>query len=148
MLKIFKKIFLKKDDSATAQKAEDKPSIVDQIQDKTQGVFKFFQEKIEETKNEFGDVRAKVSNLLDTNYQLGLKHLEKGNISDAVFRFRFIKKFWPECFDAHYQLAYALVLHKKPFEAKSILQELLIKKPDYDQKARDLLDQINNEKAV
>ena len=81
--------------------------------------------------------------MLETNYSLGLKHLDKGNVSDAIFRFRFVKRFWPECFDAHYQLAYALTLNKRPFEARKILTELLKKKPDYNIKAQELLDKIN-----
>ena len=122
MFKILKKIIRgKSEDKDNNLSIENKVSIAQKIQ----------------------DVKTKVSNLLETNYNLGLKHLEKGNISDAIFRFRFIKKFWPEHFDAYYQLAYSLTLNKRPFEAKKILTELLVKKPDYDPKAQDLLDKIN-----
>jgi len=125
---------------------EDKPSLVEKIHQKVEGIIGFINLKTKETIDEFGDVKAKVSNLLETNYNLGLKHLDKGNISDAVFRFRFVKKFWPEYLDAHYQLAYSLALNKKPYEAKKILTELLLKNPNYDPKARALLDKINQEK--
>ena len=137
MFKAVKKIFSKNPDEQ-----KNKTTLINKAQQKAEGFIDFIQNKIQETKNEFGDIRAKMSNLLETNYNLGLKHLEKGNISDAVFRFRFIKKFWPECFDAYYQLAYALALNKKPYEAKKVLTELLIKKPDYDIKARELFDKI------
>ncbi len=144
MFKILKKIIRgKSEDKDNNLSIENKVSIAQKIQDKTHGFINFFKTKIQETKDEFGDVKTKVSNLLETNYNLGLKHLEKGNISDAIFRFRFIKKFWPEHFDAYYQLAYSLTLNKRPFEAKKILTELLVKKPDYDPKAQDLLDKIN-----
>ncbi|MSP33293.1 MAG: tetratricopeptide repeat protein [Rickettsiales bacterium] len=144
MFKIFKKAIIgKSEDKDKAQTIENKVSIVQKMQDKARNFTNFLKTKIQETKDEFGDIKTKVSKLLETNYNLGLKHLEKGNISDAIFRFRFIKKFWPEHFDAYYQLAYSLSLNKRPFEAKKILTELLVKKPDYDLKAQDLLDKIN-----
>lgn len=144
MFKILKKIIIgKSEDKNNIQDIENNVSIVQKIHDKAQGFASFFKTKIQETKDEFGDVRAKLSNLLETNYNLGLKHLEKGNISDAIFRFRFIKKFWPECYDAYYQLAYSLTLNNRPFEAKKILTQLLAKKPDYDLKAQELIDKIN-----
>ncbi len=141
MFKIVKKMIV--GTPSDKKEEENKVTLIQKIQEKAFGLIDFFQSKIQETKEEFGDVKSKVSNLLETNYNLGLKHLEKGNISDAVFRFRFIKKFWPECFDAYYQLAYSLALNKRPYEAKKILTELLIKKPDYDAKAQELLDKIN-----
>jgi tetratricopeptide (TPR) repeat protein len=103
----------------------------------------FLGEKFQAIQNEFYTIRAKCENLRETNYNLGLKHLEKGNLSDAIFRFRFIKKFWPDLLDARYQLAYCLVLKKKPFEAKKILEELFAQNPNYDSKAKELLDDIN-----
>lgn len=140
MFKTIKKIFGRK--PKEKEPKEPKISIGQKIQNKASGALDFFKRKTEEIQNEFGNIRSKMSNLLETNYNLGLKHLEKGNISDAIFRFRFIKKFWPECYDAHYQLAYALVLNKRPYEAKKILLTLLAKKPNYDIKAQELLDQI------
>lgn len=89
-------------------------------------------------------VKEKSKNLRETNLKLGLMHLEKGNLSDAIFRFRFIKKFWPDLYDAYYQLAYCLVLKKRYVEAKQILSELFMKNPNYDQKARDLLTQVDS----
>lgn len=134
--------------SSEAQSSvEPKISLAEKITQKANNLFLFVKNKAQETKSEFGDIKSKMSNLLETNYNLGLRHLEKGNISDAVFRFRFIKKFWPDCFDAYYYLAYSLALNKRPFEAKKILNELLIKKPDYDSKATDLLNKINQDIA-
>ena len=73
----------------------------------------------------------------------GSKHLANGKLSEAIFRFRFTKKMWPDFFDAYYSLAYCLVLNKKLIEAKKHLEELLAKKPDYNPKAKALLDMIN-----
>lgn len=141
MFKFLKKIVVGTREEKVVEEVKD--SLVQKIQKKAEGFADFIKSRIQETRDEFGDVRAKMSNLLETNYNLGLKHLEKGNISDAIFRFRFVKKFWPKCFDAYYQLAYALTINKRPFEARKILTELLKKKPDYNIKAQELLDKIN-----
>ena len=101
-------------------------------------------ERADIVRKEILTVRERSKNLRKSNYELGLKHLENGDLSDAIFRFRFIKKFWPDLYDAYYQLAYCLVLKKKPAEAKMILEELLLKKPDYEEKARELLGHINS----
>jgi tetratricopeptide (TPR) repeat protein len=114
------------------------------VKEKSAKFVEFLNEKSTALQKEFVTIKSKCKNLRETNYQLGLRHLENGHLSDAIFRFRFIKKFWPDLFDAYYQLAYCLVLKKKPFEARKVLQELLLKKPDYDKKARELLDDINN----
>jgi hypothetical protein len=79
--------------------------------------------------DEYHLVVSKCKNLLETNYKLGMKHLEAGNLSDAIFRFRFIKKFWPEFYEGQYRLAYCLMLKEKEFEAKQILVELLERDP-------------------
>lgn len=145
MFKFIKKMII--GDSAEKKAATEEPKITfgEKIHQKIGNLFHFVKNKTQETKEEFGDIKSKVSNLLETNYNLGLKHLEKGNISDAVFRFRFVKKFWPDCFDAYYYLAYSLALNKRPFEAKKVLTELLVKKPDYNSRARELLNKINQD---
>ncbi len=114
------------------------------LSEKSQHLAKFVGKQIEVAKEEILIIRSKCKNLRETNYNLGLKHLENGNLSDAIFRFRFTKKFWPDLFDAHYQLAYSLVLNKELHKAKDVLEELLIKKPDYPEKARELLNKINS----
>lgn len=108
--------------------------------EKTSG---FLAEKTKLAHREFSIIREKCKSLRETNYKLGLKHLENGHLRDAIFRFRFIKKFWPDMLDAHYQLAYCLTLNNKLGEAKQILEELLAKEPGYDTKARELLNHIN-----
>lgn len=104
----------------------------------------FLGDKFQLVQDEISDVREKAKNLRETNYNLGLKHLENGRLTDAIFRFRLIKKFWPDLFDAYYQLAYCLVLDDKLDEAKKVLEELLTKNPDYDQKAYDLLESLSS----
>jgi tetratricopeptide (TPR) repeat protein len=87
-------------------------------------------------------IREKFKNLRETNYDLGLKHLENGRLVDAILRFRIIKIIWPEFLDAHYQLAYCLALKNKFKPAEIILEKLLEKDPDNNYGARELLNHI------
>ena len=100
----------KQEEESEQQNADNKKSIfakdgmVDNIVDHSKNLFSnFFLE--------FENVKSKFNNLLETNYNQGLWHIEKNNINEAIFRFRFIKKFWPKHYDSWYQLAYCL--HKK-----------------------------------
>ncbi len=94
---------------------------------------------------EYNSIKSKFDNLLETNYNQGLRHLSNNKISEAIFRFRFIKKFWPNHFDSYYQLAICLLKKEKTSEAKNILQELFTKNPDYsNQDAINLFKSLNN----
>lgn len=117
------------------------------LKEKSQSFSSLLGDKFEQAKNEFFTIKDKCNNLLETNYNLGEKHLARGNLKEAVFRFRFIKKFWPKHYDSQYKLAYCLTLDKKPEEAKKVLEELLIQNPDYDPQAKELLDLINSATA-
>lgn len=112
------------------------------LREKAEKLSHFLEEKFHEAHEEFFILKDKLKNLRETNYKVGLKHLENDNLSEAIFRFRFMKKFWPDFFDAYYQLAYCLVLDNKIFEAKQVLVELLTKNPNYDPKGKELLDEI------
>lgn len=116
------------------------------LRDKSGKLVEFVGEKLESAQEEFFSIKGKLKNLRETNYNLGLKFLEDGHLSDAIFRFRFIKKFWPDLYDAQYKLAYCLVLNKKPKEAQKVLEELFAKNPNYDQDnkngARELLERV------
>jgi len=107
MFKIIKKFLFKK------KEFENKQGISAKLKEKAGGLSSFVADKAEQIREELVNMRHKMSNLLDTNYKLGMKHLENGNLSDAIFRFNFITKFWPHYYDAYYQLAYTLVLKKK-----------------------------------
>jgi len=139
------KNFFKKNKAEKEEYTKDaKANSSSKISEKSDLVVKFFSEKFEATKREIFIIRSKCKNLRETNYNLGLKHLEDGNLGEAIFRFRFTKKFWPDLFDAYYQLAYCLVLNKEMNKAKEVLAELLSKKPDYDDKAQELLKRIDS----
>jgi outer membrane protein assembly factor BamD (BamD/ComL family) len=105
-------------------------------------VFNFFINNFDVIKKEFNLIKEKSKNLLEANYQLGLRHLEKGNLSDAIFRFRIIKKFWPNHYDAYLQLANCYILTKKYYRAKAALDELAKLNPTYEDKIQELLNKI------
>lgn len=137
--RIFKKLIGKSEEKETFG-----GKLAINLREKSARLTEFLGDKLEVAQSEFSVIKQKCKNLRETNYDLGLKHLENGNLTDAIFRFRFIKKFWPDLYDAYYQLSYCLVLNNELKKAKEILEELLIKKPDYDEKAHTLLNQINS----
>lgn len=139
-----KKIFFKK--SNKEEKPDKAQELAEKLRKKSQELSEGLINKIEDVKKDLHEMKQKYDNLLETNYKLGLKHIENGNIAEAIFRFRFIKKFWPEHYDSYYHLAYCLVLNKKPTEAKKILEELMSKNPQHPQ-GRELLDLINSDIA-
>lgn len=126
---------------------------------RTESIANFFREKsssflificnhFEVVRKEIEIIKLKSKNLLETNYNLGLKHLEKGNLGDATFRFKFIKKFWPHHYESHYQLAYCYFLQNRFARSKKILEELIIIDPTIKDKALQLIAQIEHKQAI
>jgi outer membrane protein assembly factor BamD (BamD/ComL family) len=109
---------------------------------KAKSVFDFLVNNFDVVKKELELIKEKSKNLLEANYQLGLRHLEKGNLSDAIFRFRIIKKFWPNHYDAYLQLANCYILTKKYYRAKAVIADLIKLNPTYENKAQELLNKI------
>ena len=144
-MKSIKRIFGFKPEEKKEGKVE---SLANFAKEKSNNFSNFVSIKLKDSVEELSVMRVKFKNLLDTNMQLGFKHIEKGNLSDAIFRFRFVKFFWPDYSEASYYLAYCLALKKHNLKAKKVLEELLTKKPDFDRKAKDLLQKINNEILV
>lgn len=103
----------------------------------------FLGEKFELAQEEYSSIKEKCKDLRSTNYNLGMRHMENGNLPEAIFRFKIIKKFWPDNYDAYYQLAYCLTLQEKFLEARKVLEELLSKKPDFNPVASELLVRLN-----
>jgi tetratricopeptide (TPR) repeat protein len=118
--------------------------LAENLRKKSEELTEFLGDKMELVREEYFSIREKTKNLRQTNYNLGIKHLENGHVDEAIIRFKIIRRFWPDVIDAQYQIAYCLVLKEKFKEAKKVLDELLNKNPDYDQKAHDLLDHINS----
>ncbi|MES2961473.1 MAG: tetratricopeptide repeat protein [Pseudomonadota bacterium] len=139
---ILKKLLGKSDSKPKEEPKGEK--LTENLRKKSEELTQFLGEKMESVREEYFSIREKTKNLRQTNYDLGMKHLENGHVDEAIIRFKIIRKFWPDVVDAQYQLAYCLVLKEKFKEAKKVLDELLNKNPDYDQKAHDLLDRINS----
>ncbi len=113
------------------------------IQKNLQRFSKFLTQKKDLIINEFIAIKEKSKNLVETNYKLGISHLEKGNLSDARLRFFLMTKFWPKFYDSYYQLAYILMLQQEPLKAKKVIVDLIAKNKEIDQKFYELLHKIN-----
>lgn len=118
--------------------------IANGIKDTSSKIAGLVSEKVDQAQKEFFSIKEKSKDLRSTNYELGMKHLENDKLSEATMRFRLIIKFWPDFYDAYYQLAYCLVLQGKFYEARKRLLDLLEKKPDFDPLARQLLEYIDS----
>lgn len=123
-------------------------AIANFFKEKTSSMLFFLGNRFEIVKKEIEIIKEKSKNLLETNYSLGLKHLEKGNLADAIFRFKFIKKFWPDHYESHYQLAYCYFLQNRFVRSKKILEDLIIIDPNSKDKALQLIEQIEHKKAI
>ncbi len=113
------------------------------IKEKSIKLAEFINKNSTLVKQEIYKIREKTKDLRSTNYDLGFQHLEAGRITDAIIRFRIVKKMWPDLYEAYYHLAYCLVLKNKLNQAREVLEELLAKKPDFNPIAQELLDYIN-----
>jgi tetratricopeptide (TPR) repeat protein len=99
----------------------------------------FFEKSLAFAIVEYRIIKDKLQDLSQTNYNLGLQHLDIGNIKEATFRFKITKRFWPHNYDAYYQLIYCLILSHKFEAAQKVIDELLQKNPSYKPKIDQLL---------
>ncbi len=135
------KLFSKKQKTVKENKIE---KITKEIQESSKKITDIFNKTISSAQSEFISMKEKTKDLRSVNYELGLKHLENERLSEAIVRFRIIKKFWPDFYEAYYQLAYCLVLKGKIHEARKALVELLEKQPNFNPLANELLNYIDN----
>lgn len=147
-MRIFSALFSK--DKKKDQAIDTKPEAAektfgDKFHDKINFLTKFGLATFEDFLEEYEILRKKLSNLSETNYNLGMKLLERGMTHEAARRFWITKKFWPKCYDAYYQHAYALILTNRPYQAKKVLEDLVNRNPAYESKAHELLNRIQNE---
>lgn len=78
----------------------------DTLKKKTTGLLGALERKIKELPDHYAIVREKMKDLTKTNTELGFRHLELGNISDAVMRFKMVLRwFGPDHPPAVYGLA-------------------------------------------
>lgn len=125
------------------QKQDTKTNI--NISDKVSSLFNSLNSKTKLLVEEFKTIQEKCKDLPKTNYDLGMKYLESGNLAEAIFRFKVIKKFWPNYYDAYYQLTYCLIIDGKFKEAELVIIDLLSKNPEYTSKIKELFDIVEKE---
>jgi len=72
-------------------------------------------------------------NIEQNNYELGHRHLALGNITDAIFRFKFVTWMNPNRADAWYYLGCSYLANKNKKLAKPALEKAVALKPDYEE---------------
>ena len=130
----------------TKKKKERKPNNAENVakglRDKSQIFSEFLSKKFDNIIAESKLIKLKSKNLEETNFKLGRMHIEKGNIKEASFRFFLITKFYPNNYDAKYELSYCYALRKKYAKSQKILEIILKKYPNYSKKALGLLENV------
>lgn len=139
---------LAKNNSDKKNRESKTEALATSFRQKSNDLLKFLSTKTENSLEEFEIISEKLKNLEATNFNLGRFHIERGNINEAIFRFRLIKLVYPHNFDAYYELAYCLTLKEKYSKARKILEELLLKNPNYHERASTLLDYLHELKKV
>jgi len=109
---------------------KEKRSIKNRALETGSGMSNFFQNLIAKAKEEFEIIKEKSKNLLQTNFELGLKHLSEGNLSDARLRFAIMIRFWPKFSESYYQKAYIELLQNQPLKALKTLEKFFRLKTD------------------
>lgn len=71
--------------------------------------------------------KTKLKNLVLTNFDLGIYHFKKGNIIDALFRFKMVLYFKPDYPIAYYYLSRCMVLRNQNQKAIKILKSSIEK---------------------
>ncbi len=74
---------------------------------------------------DLGIALAKMKDLSNTNYELGLFHISKGNILDAKLRFKFTLKLKKDFTLAHYHLARCYLIESQFDKAKKELEKVI-----------------------
>ncbi len=92
-------------------------------------------------------MREKSKDLLKTNVNLGIKHINNDNISDAIFRFKIISIFWPNYVKTYYYLAHCYILKNNYRKADISIRKLLEMDPSYASKVESMVSKINRNKS-
>lgn len=94
------------------------------------------------------EIKLKAKDLKKTNFELGLYHYFKGNLSDARFRFKYVKFFWNDIPECDYFMGRTFYLEKRFAKAQAYLNDY-IKSGDlrYIDEAKYCLDTAARNKA-
>ena len=88
-------------------------------------VSKHFKEKANLFFKECKTARFKLRDIPGTNYDLGLLHMKRGNISDAIMRFRMVIFLSPKKVDSYYNLGRCLIMSGDNDNAKTQFEKAL-----------------------
>lgn len=105
---------------------------------KVEKSFKFLSIKFKEAVLESKVIMNKLKDLEKTNYDLGLTHLQNNNLREAIFRFKIVRKFWPENYEAHLNLIYCYFVLNEEENAERAIEYLLYLEPKYKSKIEKL----------
>ncbi|MBL0318961.1 MAG: methyltransferase domain-containing protein [Alphaproteobacteria bacterium] len=106
---------------------------LDSFQQGAVQVNQFVQTRFKVAYDELMGAREKMKDLVSTNYNLGMSHLEKGHLKDAVFRFNMLLRFYPEYVPAIYQLGRCHYLQAKNDKALGNFQRVLALDPNHQE---------------
>lgn len=95
------------------------------VREKFNRLVPYIKEKSQRFIEECHIAREKLKDLPATNYELGLKHMKKGNISDAILRFRIVAFLKPEFAPAYYNLGRCYAFNGKNDLAKKNFEKAL-----------------------
>ena len=102
----------------TGGKKEDiKNSKLSKFTDSTSGFFKNILLEID-------IISEKIKDLHLSNYNLANRHFKKGNISEAIFRLKIVRRFWPDDKKAHFGLIYCYFIEEDELAVGNAIKEL------------------------
>ena len=118
--------FNKKTEKTINDYNQENIGIKDKISNSMQKISQEVSASVKTTISDLSLMHQKSKNLLQTNFELGLHHLNNGNIKEAHFRFFLICKFWPKFESGLYYYAYILTLKQKYQKAQSVIEKIFL----------------------
>ena len=91
------------------------------------------------------ETRIKLNDLSKTNFDLGIHHLNKGNLNDAILRFKLVKRFGHQYDDLDYFLGRCYLEKLKYSKAKILFENYIIKNnPKFSEEAKYCINITDN----
>lgn len=117
------------------------------ISDSEENIFSFIKSSAKKFIAESSIIREKLKDLPKTNYELGLRHFERGNLDDAIMRFKMVSFLLPEHKESNYQLGRCLVIKEDNERAKECFERAVEIDPDYSE-AKYMLKKITDPSSI
>lgn len=125
---LFKKALGIKDSDNKDKEIVKKPSTKERFHQ----TLNLIEDKVSNALSESQIVREKLKDLQKTNYDLAIEHLRNGNIKEAIFRFKIVRKFWPQNYAAHLDLIYCYLILDEEENANDAIDYLLYLEPELE----------------